>query len=233
LKPLDYLYSEKGFSKSSTIADIGAGTGIFSRLLLERGSAVIAVEPNNDMRNAAMEDLSEYSGYTPICGTAENTSLNNKSVDFVTVAEAFHYFDRQLFKQECKRILNPGGKAVITWNGVDKESFLVQKCGNLAEKYRIHDESVYQRSGNQYEFFDFFVDGIYEHKTFKNDLYENREHFIGGNLSAGFAPSKDAHPEKYSGYVKELNILFDEYSNDGIICFPFITRSYVGIMVYE
>lgn len=50
---IDYLYTVVGFQQQSEVADIGAGTGIFSRLLLERGSRVTAVEPNQAMREAA------------------------------------------------------------------------------------------------------------------------------------------------------------------------------------
>jgi len=228
---LDYLYSEKGFSIDSIIADVGAGTGIFTKSLLERGSTVYAVEPNDDMREMAVGDLDIYEKFMPVSATAENTTLPEKSVDFVTVTEAFHYFDRELFKIECMRILKPGGKVIIAWNRVDKYSPLIQKQGKIISKYSQHDDSVYQRSGNKNEFSDFFIDGIYEHKTYKNDLYENREQFIGGHLSAGFAPKKDVHPDEYSGYIKELNNLFSEYSEKEIICFPFITNSYIGVMV--
>jgi len=228
---LDYLYSQIGFSKDSIIADIGAGTGILSRLFLERGSIVYAVEPNEDMRETSVKDLSYYENFTSFNASAENTGLQDNSIDFVTVAQAFHYFDRQLFKQECKRILRHGGKTVIVWNDVDRDSDLIRKSGNIIEKYRIHDKSGNQRSGNLHEFSDFFIDGIYETKTFGNDFYENREHFIGGNLSASYAPNEEVYPEKYRGFIKELNDLFDEYSVSDMLHFPQITRSYAGIMV--
>ena len=228
---LDYLYSQIGFSKDSTIADIGSGTGIFSRLFLERGSTVYAVEPNNDMRETSVKDLSAYKNFISIDASAENTGLHEKSIDFVTVAQAFHYFDRQLFKQECIRILKPGGKVVIVWNDVDKDNDLIRKSGSIIEKYRIHDKSGQKQSGNLFEYSDFFIDGIYEYRTFRNDLYESRERFIGGNLSASYAPNEKSDPEKYNGFVKELNDLFDEYSVNNMLHFPQFTRSYAGAMV--
>ncbi|MCL2463427.1 MAG: class I SAM-dependent methyltransferase, partial [Defluviitaleaceae bacterium] len=106
---IDYLYSHIGFSSDCSIADIGAGTGIFTRILLERGSKVYAVEPNGDMREAAIKDLSGYENFVPVGASAENTGLDDSGVDFVTVAQAFHYFDRQLFRRECQRILKSGG----------------------------------------------------------------------------------------------------------------------------
>jgi len=228
---IDYLYRQIGFTADSTVADIGAGTGILTRLLLERGSTVFAIEPNEDMREVSIDDLSEYKNFVTVNAVAENTGLHEKSIAFVTVANAFHYFDRQLFKLECRRILRPGGKAVIVWNESDDEKDIIRKSTRLIEKYRIDDKSTYQQSGNLSDFSDFFLDGIYEQKMFNNDIYENREQFIGGILSAGFAPKEEEHREKYHGYVKELNELFDEYSVDDMLLFPFVTKSYAGIMV--
>ena len=228
---INYLFTEVGFSIDSIIADIGAGTGILTKLLLDRGSKVFAVEPNVDMRKVSIDDLSEYKNFVSINATAENTGLHDKSVDFVTTATAFHYFDRQLFKRECQRILRPGGKSVIIWNNTDDETDIIRKCNKLIDKYRIDDNSVYERSGNNSEFSDIFVNGMYAQKIFRNDIYENREHFIGGTLSAGFSPNEDDHPEKYYGYVRELNELFDEYSVDDMLTFPHITKSYAGVMV--
>ena len=229
---LDYLYSQIGFTQNSVIADIGAGTGILTQLLLERGSKVYAVEPNEDMREISKNDLSKYENFISINASAENTGLNEKSVDFVTSAQAFHYFDRELFKQECCRILNHGGKVAIIWNDVDGDNELIRKTSDIIAKYRIHDKSDHRQSGNLHEFSDFYADGMYECTIFRNDFYENREYFIGGNLSTSYAPSEETEPEKYHGFVKELNKLFDEYSVNGILHFPQITRCYVGSMLY-
>ena len=102
---IDYLYSQVGFSQDSVIADIGSGTGIFSRLLLECGSQVYCVEPNDDMRQTAEKDLAGFRNFISVNAAAENTGLQEKSVHFVTAAQAFHWFDRQAYKLECQRIL--------------------------------------------------------------------------------------------------------------------------------
>ena len=113
---IEYLYSAVGFSNASIIADIGSGTGIFSRFLLEKGNHVYCVEPNDDMRSVAERELGCIVGFYSVAAPAENTGLKENSIDFITVAQAFHWFDRQLFTLEYRRILKDTGKAVLIWN---------------------------------------------------------------------------------------------------------------------
>jgi SAM-dependent methyltransferase len=100
----------------STVADLGAGTGLFSQGLLARGHHVFAVEPNAAMRSAAHAFLHSYAGYRGIDGSAEATTLEDESVDLVTVAQAFHWFEIEPTRRECLRILRPGGKVALIWN---------------------------------------------------------------------------------------------------------------------
>ena len=93
------LYDMYGFNKSSVIADIGSGTGILTRQLLEMGSEVYAVEPNENMRKKAKAELARIEKFHSVNATAENTALIDRSVDHITVAQAFHWFDTALFKK--------------------------------------------------------------------------------------------------------------------------------------
>lgn len=109
----ELLYSSAGMTKDSIVADIGAGTGIFSRGLLERGSMVYCVEPNEDMRSEAEVYLRDYQKVEFVNAPAEATALQGHSIDFITVAQAFHWFDRLAFQQECQRILKHKGKVIL------------------------------------------------------------------------------------------------------------------------
>ena len=113
---IDYLYNSVGLHSNSKIADVGSGTGIFSKLLLERGSYVIAVEPNQAMRAAAEQMLENEPNFQTISGSAESTGLADRSVEFIVSAQAFHWFDRLAAETEFRRILQPGGKVVLIWN---------------------------------------------------------------------------------------------------------------------
>jgi ubiquinone/menaquinone biosynthesis C-methylase UbiE len=107
----------EGFSNVSEIvaADIGAGTGISSRLLAGRGVNVIAIEPNAAMREAAQVDPKvEFRE-----GTAEATNISDKSVDLVSCFQAFHWFNPEPTLLEFHRILKPKGWLAVIWNNRD------------------------------------------------------------------------------------------------------------------
>ncbi|MEM1164802.1 MAG: class I SAM-dependent methyltransferase [Planctomycetota bacterium] len=92
--------------------DVGAGTGIFSRLLAARGVPVVAIEPNADMSAAA----EVASGIDWREGTAERTGLAECCADLVSCAQAFHWFEPTTALDEFHRILRPGGRLALIWN---------------------------------------------------------------------------------------------------------------------
>ena len=155
----DYLYSDLGFSKESVIADIGAGTGIFTRLLLGRGSKVYAVEPNDDMRETSKKDLAGFKNFVSVNTSAENTGLDEASVDFITVAQAFHWFNEQLFKKECQRLMRPGGKVVLVWNSKEHDAEIIRKNDEITLKYCGDTGGFQQRGGVPEDYKDFFDGG--------------------------------------------------------------------------
>ena len=113
---LDLLRAECGLRPSHIVADIASGTGVFTRLLLENGNSVFAVEPNPEMREMGMHQLEGYNRLVVIAGTAEETTLRSASVDFVTAAQAAHWFDLPRARAEFARILRPEGWCVLIWN---------------------------------------------------------------------------------------------------------------------
>ncbi|WP_026733540.1 class I SAM-dependent methyltransferase [Fischerella sp. PCC 9605] len=115
-------------------ADIGAGTGISSRLLAERGVSVIAIEPNTAMREAAEpHPLVEFRD-----GTAEVTNLSDASVDLVTCFQAFHWFNPEPTLSEFRRILKPSGRLAVVWNNRDKEDALTAEYNRLVRAASNH-----------------------------------------------------------------------------------------------
>ena len=113
---VDVLRADYGLTPDSTIADIGAGTGILSALWLRNGNRVFGVEPNREMREAGERMLAAYPNFTSVDGTAEATTLAADSVDFVSAGQAFHWFDQPKVRIEWARMLKPTGWAVVIWN---------------------------------------------------------------------------------------------------------------------
>jgi SAM-dependent methyltransferase len=95
------------------VVDLGAGTGIFSRLVASLGHDVVAVEPDDGMR-ARLAETSP--GVAVLAGSAEATPLSGASVDAVVAAQAYHWFDNDEARLEIARVLRPGGVFAPIWN---------------------------------------------------------------------------------------------------------------------
>lgn len=222
----EFLISEQMLGKEKDMADIGSGTGIFTAQLSPFVKTVFAIEPNDDMRNKAEDRFKPYPNIASVNATAENTTLPNTSVDLITVAQAFHWFDRKAFKNECKRILKPNGKILLVWNDRDissnviKDNFAVNKifCPN------------FKGSSNGIDFskdaFKDFFDGEYEMTEFDNCLVYERDAFIARSLSSSYSPKKN--DPAYDEYVKALESVFEKHQTNGTVKYPYITRCYIG-----
>ncbi len=108
-------------------ADVGAGTGISSRLLADQGVTVWAIEPNAAMRAAATpHPRVEFRE-----GTAEQTGLPHQSVHIVLCCQAFHWFNQPIALQEFHRILKPGGRVAILWNDRHRDDPLTAQYSEM------------------------------------------------------------------------------------------------------
>ena len=103
-------------SDGVTVADVGAGTGLLTQGLLRNGYRVVAVEPNADMRAASDRLLRENEGYRSIAGCAESMPLAPASVQLITAAQAFHWFEVDRARAEFLRVLTENGLVVLIWN---------------------------------------------------------------------------------------------------------------------
>jgi len=113
---LNFMEKELSLTKASVVADIGSGTGILSELFLKHGNSVFGVEPNGEMRKTAEELLAAYPNFKSKDGTAEATTLPATSVDFVTAAQSFHWFDPTKAREEFLRIMKTQGWVLLIWN---------------------------------------------------------------------------------------------------------------------
>lgn len=113
---VEVLCRELGIGPGSRVLDLAAGTGKLTRLLVPTGAEVVAVEPVAEMR-AQLE--AAVAGVPALDGTAEHIPRPDGSVDAVTVAQAFHWFDPVAALREIARVLTPGGGLGLVWNERD------------------------------------------------------------------------------------------------------------------
>ncbi len=221
---IEYVYSKK---EINIIADIGSGTGKLSKQLLERGSKVFCVEPNLDMRKTAENSLGRFENFISVNASAENTGLKEESVDLITVAQAFHWFDKKVFKAECKRILKKDKTVILVWNSRVENSKSIIECDLINQRYcpNFKGFSGGTRGGKTDDFKDFF-EGEFETREFKNDILYDEKAFIGRQLSSSYALKES--DENYGLYVSELKLLFRKYSENGIYKMANMTKSYQG-----
>jgi len=110
---LDWLAATTGIAAGARVADLGCGTGIFSRLVAARGLAVVGIDPNPDMLAVARK---AGCGPAYVLADATCTGLAGGSVRLVTAAQAFHWFPLEVALAEVDRIVAPGGWACALWN---------------------------------------------------------------------------------------------------------------------
>src|ERR1700758_1522540 len=123
---MELLGRECALTPDAIVADIASGTGLLTRIFLENGNRVFAVEPNPEMRQAGERLLAGYHKFVSVAGTAEATTLTDHSIDLVTAAQAAHWFDQSKARREFVRILKPGGWCALIWNDrrTDSSPFL-------------------------------------------------------------------------------------------------------------
>jgi SAM-dependent methyltransferase len=112
----DVLRNTCNLSAGAVVADIGAGTGLLTKGLLQQGFRVVAVEPNASMRKVCDRFLRQFPGYRSVDGRAEKLLLEASSVDLITAAQAFHWFEIDKAKTEFLRVLRPDGQVALIWN---------------------------------------------------------------------------------------------------------------------
>ena len=223
---LELLRTECGLQPNHIVADIASGTGLFTRLFLENGNSVYAVEPNPEMREMGAHLLAGYDRLVPVGGTAEETKLGSASVDFVTAAQAAHWFDLQRTRAEFARILKPGGWCVLIWNerSIEATPFLRNYEQLLLTYGTDYKEVRHERTTAIIH--EFFAPAPSNERVFSLRQQFDYEGTAGRLLSSSYAPLED-HPN-HAPMMRELERIFRAYTKDGVVEFEYKTRVYWG-----
>jgi SAM-dependent methyltransferase len=223
---LDFFKKELKLSIRHNIADIGSGTGFLSRLFLQNGNVVYGVEPNKEMREAAEKLLRQYPNFKSINGSAEFTDLESGSVDFITAAQAFHWFDIKLTRSEFKRILKSKGWVVLIWNERTETSPFLEAYEKLLCTFAIDYTKVDHRNVDNRMLTRFFGSDNHQLKLFKNEQQFDFEGLKGRLLSSSYAPTEE-HPS-HKPMIAKLQEIFTSFQQNGRVKFEYNTKVHYG-----
>ncbi len=212
---LKYMQEDMGFSTKALGADVGCGTGQLTKILAEYFDFLYAVEPNDSMMQECKKYLCNYQNIQYIHKCAENIGISNNTLDYITVAQAFHLFHNSETLQELKRTLKPKGYLIIIYNMKNHSSELFLKNEEvLLKNCPLYKRDIHAMEFSEDSFRNCFTKDSYQFRHFPNDNteYLDRNTFINRTLSASYALQSEA--PSFLMFVDELNRVFDEFSLD-------------------
>lgn len=215
---VDWVFEGLGPPAGLVIADIGAGTGISSRLLALSGARVLAVEPNAAMRAAGESVATPNIEWR--AGTGESTGLSEASVHVVTCFQAFHWLDHRAALVEFARILcgrNPQGgpgRLAIVWNVQDESDEATRAYREIILRHASDPPTSPSFTGHQH------VPDLSRgdwrspsHERFTHAQLLDEEGLVGRALSASYSPNEG--PARVS-LERELRGCFARFQRDGV-----------------
>lgn len=211
-----------------SVADLGAGTGLFTELLLRSAGQVTAIEPNAEMRQQLSRRLAEASDRLTVQdGTAEHTGLPAQSVHLVTAAQAAHWFDPTPTVQEFRRVLRPGGQVLLLWNDWrgSQEPFNQAYGKTVGQFYLDGDDPVHISRVPEAEI-PLFMPGGYQKQEFDNPVFLNGErlHALAGSVSYLPGPQDARYPD----LTAALDVIFEKHQQGGLVTLHYRTHCFLG-----
>lgn len=223
---IDHLELELGLAPGSDVADVGSGTGILARMFIERGHRVFAVEPNQEMREAAERLLRDSPGFTSVAGAAEATGLSDSSVDLVTAGQAFHWFRADESRREFVRVLRPPRRVALVWNRRRTAGTFLRDYETLLLRFGTDYRQVDHRKTTRPEVLArFFGKRGYASARFDNEQRLDWGGLVGRLLSSSYAPLSG--PD-HDAMLRELRRIFESSNEEGFVSILYNTEVYYG-----
>jgi ubiquinone/menaquinone biosynthesis C-methylase UbiE len=206
--------------EAKVVLELGAGTGKLTRELVDQGHAVFATEPDEAMLEVLHERVPEVSAKV---ATAEEIPANDRSVDVVVVAQAFHWFDHEAALAEIARVLKPGGHLALVWNSRDERIPWVRRMGEIVGRQDLDTSSAEHVVHS-----DLF--GFVEEASFKHWQGVDRESILDMARSrSSFAVMDEAERESH---LAEVLAFYDDYGRgmDGMLI-PYVAQCFRAVVV--
>ncbi len=218
---VDQLIADADVTATSSVAEIGAGTGKFTRLLVERGLHVTALEPGEAMRRQAPA----MPNVTWTNGTFSETGLGDESQDWAVAAQSFHWAKPNTDLPELRRVLKPGKRLTVFWN--DRQN---ERAAVLQETVAIISRIVpeYDETYRELEWAKILVSTGH----FADCVYREEEHIFpmacGQFLNYWRSHNRfgvTAGPERREQVLHEISRLLETCGED-VLQIPLICRSW-------
>lgn len=223
----DVLRDATGLRDGWVVADVGCGTGISARLLLDAGCHVVGVEPNDAMRAAADAALAGERRWRSVAAPAEATTLGGASVDLVVAAQAFHWFDGSAARREFRRILRGARPVALIWN--DRKAGgtpFLDGYESLLETFGTDYSTVNHRNVGDGGVAAFFTPAAFTKTVLPNAQQLDLAGLLARLASSSYMPAP-GHP-RHAAMVDAAKALFDRTNTDGIVEILYETQVYVG-----
>jgi SAM-dependent methyltransferase len=210
----------------ATVADLGAGTGLLTRGLLSVGYRVLAVEPNAAMRAAADHLLSSQPDYRSVDGSAEAMSAPDGSLDLITAAQAFHWFDIERARAEMLRVLKPNGLVALIWNDRQPGEALHVALDEVFADFGGARRNALLAHEDRQDVPRFFAGGASEEFTWPH------QHLLDADGLLSLVFSRSYMPERQSpagtAAAREVRHIFDQHATDGRVAVRYRTVAILG-----
>jgi ubiquinone/menaquinone biosynthesis C-methylase UbiE len=226
---VNILRDEKALPAHAVVADIGSGTGLLTQLFFNHVHTIYAVEPNENMRRQAEKNFADVKNFISIAATAEVTTLSPASIDLITAAQAFHWFDRDKTSIEFKRILKPTGFVALVWNYRDYEANDLQRdYEEILKKFIPNYKQLDHKTMTDEKIFAFYHHANVTKFIIPNFQLFDRESLLGRVLSSSYVPKP---PDPIAQQVlSKVSALFEQYQQNGKIEFIYKTTLYLGTL---
>lgn len=222
----DFLAKEFNI-ENKVIAELGAGTGKFTKIASSYCKKIYYVEPNIDMIDIGRDYCSNCKNIVYISKGAESTELPSDSMDMVLAVQSFHWFNKKEVKKEVNRILRPDGDFAIIWtNWKEDEGTFGKEYFEYINMWNTKLTGKNYQHKNVNERKNFFKNGFYKTYKFTHDKDYNVNMLIGLSKSLSFAPKKGY--KYYDEFLDGVISIFNKYKKDNVVRFDFNTEMYIG-----
>jgi len=220
---LDWLRECIAIGAGSKVVEVGAGTGLFTRLLLDTGATVLATDPVSEMLAHLASTLP---GAATAVASADALPVADGSVDAVICATAFHWFATPQVLAEFRRILRPGGTLGLIWNVRDGDVPWVRRLSEITDRYQgdaPRQKSQAWRDAFPAPGFSDLDETVmrYDHVGTPEDV------IIGRTLSTSFiAALPDDRRAQAVDEVRAMIAAAPELAGRETVAFPYLTKAY-------